>query len=135
MTITFAQAAAEEAEHVAKHNGKPVHIYNPHGVSVETLPIIYGFNNGGRIGWQEGIVIAEDGTQLGNHVCSSEAYMLYDLAILEGCREEHHEAYRAHYPDGYRMEFVPFESTGSHKGLDDAVQKFMLSNSQPETKQ
>jgi hypothetical protein len=30
-------------------------------------------------------------------------------AILEGTRPDRHEEFKAHYPDGYRMEFVGYE--------------------------
>lgn len=83
-------------------------IYNPNGKPVEELPYIIGFNNGGSPGWFSGQLIAEDGTGLGGHLCSSEAYMYGDLGLLEGSRPDRHEGFRAHYPDGYRMDFVSY---------------------------
>jgi len=51
-------------------------------------------------------LLAEDGTALGSHLCSAEGYMPHDLGILDGSRPDRHEDFRAHYPDGYRMDFV-----------------------------
>lgn len=89
-----------------EHNEQPYAIFNPHNKLVEELPVIYGFNNGGRPGWYLGALLAENGYGLGSHLCSSEGYMYGDLGILEGRREDRHEGFRQHYPDGYRMDFV-----------------------------
>ena len=98
-------------------------IYNPQGKSVKELPIIYGFNNGGEPGWYTGQLLAEDGTALGSHLCSNDFYMLADLGIVAGSRPDRHETFRKHYPEGYRMDFVPAEKVGSHKGLRRAYAK------------
>lgn len=99
-------------------------IYNPHGKPVEVLPVIYGFNNGGRRDWWDAQLIAEDGTPLGGHICSHEAYMPGDLGILEGSREDRHQKnFRPHYPDGYRMEFVSYGDVKSHAGLMEAIKR------------
>ena len=46
--------------------------------------------------------------------------MRADLGIIEGSRPDRHEqSYRKHYPDGYRMDFVPFE----HEGLRLAIKR------------
>lgn len=111
-------AAAYEAKHVAMHAGRPVAIHNPHNLPVEELPVIYGFNNGGNSVWGfEGTLIAQDGTYLGGHLCSSEAYMPADLGVLEGTSPSRHETFRAHYPDGYRMEFVGYDAIDGHDRL------------------
>lgn len=81
-------------------------IYNPNNKPVEELPVIYGFNNGGNYGMMHAQLIAEDGTAMGSHLCSSEGYMLGDLGILEGTRPDRHEGFKKHYPDGYRMAFA-----------------------------
>lgn len=81
-------------------------IYNPHQKPVDELPFIIGFNNGGSPGWFSGVLIAEDGTGLGGHLCSHEGFMYGDLGILDGSRPDRHEGFRQHYPDGYRMDFV-----------------------------
>jgi hypothetical protein len=98
-------------------------VYNPHDQPVHMLPVIYGFNNGGSPGWYSGCLLAEDGTGLGGHVCSAEGFMYGDLGIIDGWRADRHEAFRAHYPDGYRMDFIPASDVRTHAGLDAAYQK------------
>jgi hypothetical protein len=48
-----------------------------------------------------------------------------DLGILEGTRPDRHEEFKAHYPDGYRMEFVGYEEAcaKSNAGLVAAMRK------------
>lgn len=115
------EAAARQylAEHLAVWNGRPLAVFNPHNKPISELPIIYGFNNGGISGWVNGVLLAEDGTGLGGHVCSDEGYMPSDLGCLEGSSPSRHTAFRDHYPDGYRMEFIPGEvvRAKSHTGL------------------
>ena len=96
------------AQHLLEMEGKPYAIFNPHNKPVETLPVIFGFNNGGSAGWYSAQLIAEDGTGLGGHVCSHESYMYHDLGIFEGTRADRHDDFKKHYPDGYRMAFVPY---------------------------
>lgn len=120
---TPAAAALYEAQHVFAHEGKGWAIFNPHSKAVTELPVIYGFNNGGSPGWMSAVLIAEDGTGLGGHCCSSEAYMPADLGVLEGTRPDRHEGFRAHYPDGYRMEFVGYEEFPAHAGLKAACER------------
>jgi len=98
-------------------------IFNPHNKPVETLPIIYGFNNGGSHVWWHAQLIAEDGTGLGGHICSHEGFMPQDLGVLEGSRPDRHEGFRDHYPDGYRMEFVGYSDVRSHAALNAAFAK------------
>lgn len=69
-----------------------------------------------------GMLMAEDGTPLGSHGCSSEAYMLSDLGIVEGSRPDRHEHFRAHYPDGYRMEFVSYKDVDGCEKLMKAIE-------------
>ena len=95
-------------------------IYNPRGETVEELPVIYGFNNGGSVGWFSGVLLSEDGEELGGHVCSHELYMPGDLGILEGSRPDRHEMFREKYPGGYRMDFVGYDDVCSHEGLEKA---------------
>ena len=92
-------------------------IYNPHSKPESALPVIYGFNNGGRDQWLSARLIAEDGTSLGGHICSHECFMPGDLGVIEGSRPDRHETFRAHYPDGYRMEFVSHSEVGHTPGL------------------
>lgn len=119
-------AAAEKvylARHLGEWNGTPYAVFNPHNKPVEELPVIYGFNNGGSSGWLSGALIAQDGEVLGGHVCSHEGYMRADLGILEGSRPDRHDEFRAHYPDGYRMDFVPSADVMTHSGLDEACKR------------
>jgi len=110
-----------EQEHVERNKRKGWAIHNPHGKPLEDLPVIYGFNNGGSVvGFLDARLLAEDGTLLGSHACSSEAYMPHDLGILEGSRPDRHETFRKHYPDGYRMEFVGF-AVIEHAGIMNAM--------------
>lgn len=110
-------AALYEAQHLSLWEGKRYAVHNPHNKPVEDLPVIYGFNNGGGGGFLSAILMAEDGTCLGGHCCSSEAYMPSDLGVLEGSRPDRHEAFKEHYPDGYRMDFVSYEDVQEHEGL------------------
>ena len=122
--MTTAKAAAHYlARHEHEMEGKRWAIYNPHDKPIEELPVIYGFNNGGRPGWYSACLISEDGVGLGGHLCSAESYMLHDLGILEGTRPDRHVSFRKHYPDGYRMEFIPMNEVKSHAGLDAAYEK------------
>lgn len=105
------------------YNGQPLAVFNPCGKAVETLPVIYGFNNGGSPGWYSGCLLAEDGEGLGGHLCSHEGFMPGDLGCLEGSRADRHEGCKEHYPEGYRMEFVPERDAMSHAGLEAAYQR------------
>lgn len=129
MTTPFA-AALYEAQHVHAHSHLNVAVFNPHGKELVELPTIYGFNNGGRPGWMYAVLIAEDGTGLGAHQCSSEAYMPADLGILEGTRPDRHEDFQKHYPDGYKMEFVGYKDIGNHPGLTKAIELYIEKNSE-----
>ena len=120
---TEAAANFYRAKHELEMEGRRVAIFNPHGKPIDELPIIYGFNNGGRPGWYSGVLLAEDGAALGSHICSHEAYMLHDLGILEGTRPDRHETFREHYPDGYRMRFIPESEVLTDPGLEAAYQR------------
>ena len=111
------------AQHEFEMEGKKWAVYNPNNIALVELPIIYGFNNGGRPGNYSAVLIAEDGTGLGGHLCSSEGYMLHDLGILEGTRPDRHETFRKHYPEGYRMVFITMTKVKEHKGLDLAYER------------
>ena len=129
---TPAAAALYEAEHVYMHQGRRTAVFNPQSRRVDTLPVIYGLNNGGSEGCLSAVLLAEDGTLLGGHCCSSEAYMPADLGVLEGTRDDRHEGFRKHYPDGYRMEFVATADMRTHAGLDSAI---TLANEQHQSEQ
>ena len=96
-------------------------VYNPKKLKIKDLPIIYGFNNGGCIGMLSAQLIAEDGTCLGGHCCSSEGFMYGDLGIIKGYRKDRHEDFKKHYPKGYRMDFVSHGDVKAHDGLSNAI--------------
>lgn len=118
---------AAEAQYLAEHMGqwgdKKYAVYNPHGKDVDQLPKIIGFNNGGSPGWLNGVILAESGHHLGGHICSHEGYMPHDLGVIEGSRPDRHEDFRAHYPDGYRMDFVPQSMVETDPELEAAYQR------------
>lgn len=85
------------AQHLLEVDGRPYAVYNPNNLPIDSLPIIFGFNNGGREGWMEATLIAEDGECLGGHLCSHEGYMPHDLGVLEGSRPDRHaEQFKPH---------------------------------------
>lgn len=109
-------------EHLAALRDRGYAVFNPLDKPVEDLPVIYGFNNGGSPGWYSAVALSEDGVCLGGHLCAHEACMESDLGILEGSRPDRHEnEYKPHYPDGYRMEFVPSSEIDAHAGLQNAL--------------
>lgn len=118
---TEASARLYEAQHMKDMEGRPIAVYNPHDKPFEELPVIYGFNNGGQVGWWQGLLMAEDGTLLGEHICTNECYMHHDLGILEGTKPDRHEDFRKHYPCGYRMEFVGLLYVRIHEKLMAAI--------------
>lgn len=121
---TPAAARLYEAQHLLEMEGRRVAFFNPHDKPIAELPVIYGFNNGGSPGWYLASLLAEDGTGMGSHICSAESYMPHDLGILEGTRPDRHEHFQKHYPDGYRMQFIPErEVRAGHAGLDAAYEK------------
>ncbi len=120
---TEAAAMAYEYQHLKEMIGRGYAVYNPHNKPVEELPVIYGFNNGGNSIFLSAVAMAEDGTELGGHACSSESYMRHDLGILEGTRKDRHENdYQKHYPDGYRMDFVSYDDVENHPSLMKAIE-------------
>lgn len=120
---TEAAARLYLAQHLMEEAGKGYMTFNPLNKSVADLPVIYAFSN--VKGGGEGIAyaIAEDGTCLGSHWCSCEAYVPHDLGVLEGARSDRHEHYRAHYSEGYRMNFILAAEVDKHPGLKEAHKK------------
>jgi hypothetical protein len=96
-------------------------VYNPHNYSIDELPVIFGFNNGGCYGFMSAVLIAQDGEVLGTHTCSSEGFMRGDLGILKGARPDRHTVFRKHYPDGYKMDFVSYSDIDDNKELTKAL--------------
>ncbi len=84
-------------------------------------PKIYVFSamENGR----EGVcyAMAQVGTVLGSHFCSSEGFAPGDLGVTEGFRPDRHETYKKHYPDGYEMEFIKASNHDNHVGLQEAL--------------
>lgn len=111
------------AQHEAAVADRGYAVFNPHAKPLADLPVIYGFNNGGSPGWYHATLIAEDGAGLGGHICSDEGYMRHDLGVLEGSRSDRHETFRKHYPDGYRMDFVPHAEAKDHAALKLAFER------------
>lgn len=95
-----------------------------------TKPKIYCFSNVKGGGDGIAYAMAEDGTVLGSHWCSSEFYVPYDLGVVDGYSSDRHEHYAEHYPDGYEMEFVRAADVLSHEGLKEA---FRLNDAQRAT--
>jgi len=96
-------------------------VFNPSSRPVEELPVIFGFNNGGPPGWMSGLLLAEDGTPLGGHLCTNEGYMRGDLGTLPGSRPDRHIKFQSHYPDGYRIQFVPYDQVQANEKLMAAI--------------
>lgn len=117
-----AAARLYEAQHIYAWSGKSLAVYNPLGKPVDELPVIYGFNNGGRPGLLHARLLSEDGCNMGSHCCSTEAYMPHDLGCLEGSRPDRHEDFQKKYPDGYRMEFVGYTEVKTHQALNKAFE-------------
>ena len=113
----------EDTDRLAAWRAKGYAAFNPNGRPIEDLPVIYGFNNGGSPGLLDASLIAEDGEYLGGHICSHEGFMPGDLGVLEGHRPDRHDGFKAKYPDGYRMDFVPYGDVRGHAGLQAAFEK------------
>jgi hypothetical protein len=72
---------------------------------MSNYPKIYIFANGETpVGDLIGTAIAEDGTLLGQHYSTNAFYMKHDMGLSS---ENKHNFYRAHYPDGFEVVFVP----------------------------
>lgn len=119
---TKTQAMKYLEEHLESVSDRKWAVYNPLDKPLEELPVIYGFNNGGRPGWYYAQLISEDGMGLGSHVCSDECYMEFDLGILEGSRSDRHVIFSEYYPEGYKMEFVKSDDINSHQKLQCAFE-------------
>lgn len=103
---TQAAARAYLSDHMSQWGDRGYVVYNPFGKPIDDLPFILGWNNGGSPGLLIACLLSEDGEALGSHCCSDEGYMPHDLGVLEGSRPDRHEHFKAHYPGGYRMDFV-----------------------------
>ena len=83
-------------------------------------PRIFCFSNVKGGGDGVAYAMAEDGTVLGSHWCSSEHYVPHDLGVIEGSRPDRHETYAKHYPNGYNMVFISARDVRDHEGLQSA---------------
>jgi hypothetical protein len=99
-------------------------VFNPYDKPLDELPIIFVFVNGHALGGPIGVALSENGHDLGSHACSSEGYVPGDLGARPGFRKDRHtNQYQTHYPDGYRMEYVPSQQIDEHKKLQAAFKE------------
>lgn len=106
-------------EHLNATANAGSNIYNPRNVPVGELPVIYGFNSGDTYLGCIGRIVSQDGTYLGGHSCSHEGYMRSDLGMIPD--SYHEQAFRDHYPEGFRTEFVSLRDVAGHEGLQAAL--------------
>ena len=81
---------------------------------------IYCFSNVKDGGDGIAYAMGDDGVVLGSHWCSSEYYVCMDLGVDEGSRPDRHIKYAEHFPNGYKMVFIPASKVLNHKGLQNA---------------
>jgi hypothetical protein len=130
---TAAAAQLYLAQHLVEWENAGYARFNPHDKPLEELPVIFAFSN--VRGGGDGVcyAMAQDGTVLGSHWCSNEAYAPHDLGVRDGARLDRHEHYRKHYPDGYLMDFVPSREIGNHDGLKEAFRLNSLIPQEPDS--
>jgi hypothetical protein len=94
------------------------HIFNPNNVDLTTLPVIYGFEDGGNAWGVLGRVVASDGTMFTGHVSSDDAWLQHDLGMLDSAYgTSKQREYAESFPDGYRTEFVRYKNVPHHPAL------------------
>lgn len=82
-------------------------------------PKIFAWVNGGKgTDMQSVNAMAEDGHFLAGHMSSAEFWAKHDIGITSDWK---HDLYKAHYPDGYELEWV--EDARNHAGLQAAYAK------------
>lgn len=69
-------------------------------------------NEGKGTDWVSSIALAEDGTYLAGHISSDTEWAKHDIGLTSDWK---HDLYRAHYPDGYEVEWV--ENPLDHSGV------------------
>lgn len=89
--------------------------------NVSAKPKVYVFCNSCAPGMHMVMAIAEDGTPLAGHCCSSHAFAPHDMGISE--KGWKRDKYAAHYPDGFEVEWVEDPMPGQHAGLDAAIER------------
>ena len=78
-------------------------------------PVIYCYAQPSGFGHDVIVyALAEDGECLASHMSSCELWAQHDIGINSDWK---HDAYRAHYPDGYRLEWVDTDKLESHGGF------------------
>ena len=91
--------------------------------------MIYGYCSGvSRVsGLLSGIALAEDGTYLGCGRAGTEELLLIELGLgfLPPSFYGIHAQFRAHYPDGYTLEYVWRFAAPTHAGLQRAIRLYM----------
>lgn len=93
---------------------------------MSTLPKIYCFINGGAAWFLHVVAVAaDDGTLVASHISSHEAWAQHDIGVTS---EWKHDAYKARYPDGYEIEWVPRFLVGTHPGIAAAWEKVQAAN-------
>lgn len=66
-----------------------------------------------------GCALAEDGTGLGEHLCSSLDFVQHDMGVTSDWKHEH---YAKHYPDGYCLVWLgAWPEEGEHPAFDAAL--------------
>lgn len=76
-------------------------------------PKIYVWCNSCSDGWHVFMGMAEDGTFLASHVCSSHGFAPHDMGIDENGWKR--DVYAKHYPQGFTVELVA--DAKAHPGL------------------
>jgi hypothetical protein len=66
-------------------------------------PTIFVFCNSCAPEWHSIVALAEDGTGLAGHACSSHGFALHDMGLTSNWK---HDKYDKHYPDGWKLEWV-----------------------------
>ncbi|MCO5190368.1 MAG: hypothetical protein M9918_19530 [Anaerolineae bacterium] len=99
--------------------------YNPHNLPSDSLVVVYGFPNqfvppNNFVG----ILMASDGSACGSHVSSDEEWLRHDLGVNNPASPKHH-LLMATFPDGYRMDYVPYDEVEGHQGLDAAYEEHL----------
>jgi len=79
-------------------------------------PKIFVWCNSCSHEWHSAAAMAEDGTSLAGHVCSSHGFIPHDMGIDEDGWKR--DIYDRHYPDGYEVVWV--EDAKTHDGLQAA---------------
>jgi hypothetical protein len=111
-------------------------IYNPHSKPTKELPVIFGFPAGRykNSGNFEGILLAEDGTVLGKHLSSDEAWLATDLGLTDNS-SKHVDDMTKHYPEGFRCEYVKWDDVHTNAGLVTATANYLAKREQIESTQ